>query len=195
MCSRGGRQPHVFFVPVSLTPPERGWAGRASRGVCLPWPCGPGLAAPALFSETGAQSWCCDPSWRDSSGSERSPLAACGWGHRWPLNLHHSAAALQHSTEPHGVIYWFADVVSSSEALLLQQISGNFQDGCFKCHALSVKVLCQWKSAVICYVYGRESHFYTLVCNVTRSSGFRISATFGVFVVWKYLHVCVFIAP
>lgn len=101
---------------VSVAPPERGWAGWAPQGVCLPQPCRPGLAGPEQCSETRAQTRCCDPSWRDSSGSERSPLAACVWGHRWPLNLHHSAAALPHSTEQHRIIYWFADV-GFSEAL------------------------------------------------------------------------------
>lgn len=138
-----GEQPHVFFVPVSLTPPERGRAGWASQGVCLPRPCGPGLAAPELFSETRAQSWCCDPSWRDSSGSERSPLAACGWGHRWPLNLHHSTAALQHSTEQARRYL----LVCRCGLFFLRRCSCNRFQGIFKMDASNV-MCCQWKCSV-----------------------------------------------
>lgn len=67
----------------------------------------------------------------------------------------------------------------------------NFLDECFKWLVLSVIVLCQWKynETVICYVYAGQPHFYTLVCKVTRKSGFRKNASFESF--WRE---CVFMS-
>lgn len=132
---------------------------------------------------------------RDGSGSERSPLAACGRGHRRPpLHLHRPRRCSSAQRRLSPALFIDLQMWARPRRWSRNRFQGVSLDGCFKCLVLSGKVLRQGKSTVICYVYVGRSHFCTPVCNATRSSGFGISATFGVFVAWKDLQVCAFTA-
>lgn len=97
----------------------------------------------------------------------------CSSSKAWPCNKYQRTEVLMRSFYQ----LHLARAVNLHKMLVL--LSG-FLDECFKWLVLSVIVLCQWKynDTVICYVYVGQSHFYTLVCKVTRKSGFRKNATF-----------------
>lgn len=156
MCSRGRRQPHVFPVLYGVT--DSSWEGmsRRSPSGCLSaatlqaWPRWSGAVLwnrssnMMLWSQLERQLWLgAEPSRSVRLGSPSAPQ---------PSSLRCSSAAQHRAAQQYLLIcrcgfFWGASLATDSR---------NFLDECFKCLVLSVKVLCQWKSTVICYVYVGE---------------------------------------
>ena len=109
-----------------------------------------------------------------------TPLCSCETPTRTALFIEpQSPLLLRLATNIREVKFWWGHVINYIWLGRLNYTKcwlclSNFRDECFTWLMLSVIALCQWKhnDSVICYVYVGLSHFYTLICKVTRKSGF-----------------------